>query len=519
MAAGEEIEYTKEMIEEYIRCKEDIFYFAEKYFYIISLDDGRVLIPLREYQKRMLKAFVEPSNDRRNLIVCSARQIGKSTIMTLFILHYIIFSTHKTAALLANNERTSIDLLRKVKESYESLPLWMQPGIMQGGWSKTQVALDNGCRLISGSTGSNAIRGSSINLLCLDEFAFVPDNVADEFMSSVYPTVSSGTSSKIIMVSTPNGMNHFFTIWINSIRGSNNFMPVQVDWWEVPGRDQAWKDRIVSDIGPLRFSQEFACKFIGSTPTLIDSSSLTAYAQEFIVDPIEFKINGVFRIYEHPKQGFHYVLGVDTSMGIGADYSVIQVLKIISENEIEQVAVYENNSISYVNFSTVIIGVAELYNRAYIMIENNDIGGHVANKIWYDDEYDNIINTDKKNIGTRSTRATKLGACLNLKRYIESGMLIVHDSRTVVQLSTFEEVAPNIYKASGREHDDLVSALYWALFFLKSTQVDFDIDGNMTVNKERTKSLDEDSLINSVVIFGNESSLDEDGFDWGEHNV
>lgn len=258
-AAGEAHEYTPDMVNEWIKCKEDILYFAEKYFYIVSLDDGRILIKLREYQKRMLKAFIDPNPKKRHRIVLSGRQSGKTQVSCIFMVHYMLFNMDKTVAILANNERTASDILRKIKESYEALPLWLQQGVADSGWSKTQIKLENGNIMISGSTSSNGIRGRAINLLFLDEFAFVPNNIADEFISSVYPTISSGKTSQIIMVSTPKGMNHFYNVWINAVKGRNNYMPIKINWWEVPGRDEEWKASTINDIGPIRWNQEFEC--------------------------------------------------------------------------------------------------------------------------------------------------------------------------------------------------------------------------------------------------------------------
>lgn len=258
---GEKIEYTPDTMAEWLRCKEDILYFAEKYFYIISIDEGSILIPLRDYQKKMLKSFsIPPEEDKkRHRIVLSGRQSGKTQISVLFLLHYILFNEDKTVAILANNERTASDILRKLKDSYEQMPLWLQQGVVEGGWSKTTIKLENKNIVISGSTSSNGIRGRTINLLFLDEFAFVPNNVADDFIASVYPTISSGETSRIIMVSTPKGMNHFFNVWTKSIKGENNFTPIKINWWEVPKRDEAWKEATIQDVGLIKWNQEFEC--------------------------------------------------------------------------------------------------------------------------------------------------------------------------------------------------------------------------------------------------------------------
>jgi len=273
-SAGEKIEYTPEIIQEYIKCKEDILYFAEKYYQIISIDKGKILIPLREYQKRMLKSLMGvEGEERRHRIVLSGRQSGKTEISVLYLLHFALFQEEKNIAILANNERTATDILAKLKTSFENLPLWLQSGIVDGGWSKTSVKLENGCKIFSGSTSSNGIRGRTINLLFLDEFAFVPNNMADEFIASVYPTISSGKTSKIIMVSTPKGMNHFYHIWVKAVKEINSFQPIKINWWEVPGRDDKWKEQTISDIGLIKFNQEFQCILGDTNLDIINNST------------------------------------------------------------------------------------------------------------------------------------------------------------------------------------------------------------------------------------------------------
>ena len=257
-AAGEKIEYTPEMLREYIRCKEDVIYFAEKYFKIVTIDEGEKLIELWDFQKKILKAFVDPS-PKLHAIVLASRQVGKSTISTIFVLWFALFNEDKTIAILANKEKTAKEILRRIKFAYSNMPLWLQQGIMHGGWNKNSISMENGVRMISASTSSSAIRGESISLLYLDEFAFVPPNIADDFMQSVYPTISSGKTSKIILLSTPNGINHYYDIWKNAIRGENNFKPVRVKWDEIPGKTPEWKKEIISDIGLVKWRREYEC--------------------------------------------------------------------------------------------------------------------------------------------------------------------------------------------------------------------------------------------------------------------
>ena len=474
--AGEKIEYTPELMREYIRCKEDIIYFAEKYFKIITIDDGEITIKLWDFQKKLLKAFVDPS-PKRHAIVLASRQVGKSTISTIFVLWYALFNEDKTIAILANKEKTSKEILRRIKFAYQNLPLWLQQGIADAGWNQNSISLENGVRLLSASTSSSAIRGESISLLYLDEFAFVPQNIADDFMASVYPTISSGKTSKIILLSTPNGINHFYDIWKNAIHGENNFKPIRVKWDEVPGKTHEWKEEVINDIGLVKWRAEYECKFLGSTSTLIDPELLERLKSK---QPLELKLGNLLQVFEYPKEGVMYILGVDAAKGTGLDYSVIQVLKITNEHDVSQVAVYRYNMIEPYNFAQVCIETSKFYNNAYMMIENNGEGGQVADAIWYNFEYDYILNCDKKGIGIRSTKKSKLAANLLLKRYLEHGWLDIIHKDTIAELSKYEETGPNVFKASRYDHDDCVTSLLWGLYFLTTTFFD---GKNMDVHK------------------------------------
>ena len=479
---GQLVETTEEQIAEYIRCKEDIVYWAEKYFYIVDIDHGKMKIPLRDYQKKMLKAFTNPSKGKRHNVVLSSRQSGKTTTASIFLSHYAIFNEQKTIAVMANKEKTSMEILLRIKSAIQELPIWMQQGIDEeyGGWAKGSIGFENGIRLVAGSTASNALRTYSIGLLYLDEFAFVPDNIAEEFMRSVYPTISSAKTSQIIVVSTPNGMNHFHTIWRNAVQGFNNFMPILIKWSDVPGYDEAWKEETIRDIGPVAFAVEFGGQFLGSRNTLIDPEHIERMSVEI---PVELKMSGSMLIYEMPQEGVNYILGVDSAKGTGKDYSVIQVLRINSEHDMSQVAVYRNNTIEANDFAQIVISVSKFYNQGYMMVENNDVGGEVANAIWNEFEYDKIVLYDKKGVGVRATKKTKLAGNLLLKRYIENGWLDVIDKDTILELSKYEEIAPNIFRCPRGVHDDLTAALLWGIFFvtkffpptstINSSEIDF----------------------------------------------
>ena len=466
---GEKIDYTPEMMQEYIRCSEDLIYFAEKYFHITSIDEGRQKIKLWDFQKRILKAFVEPPDGKRHICLLSSRQIGKTTVSRIFIIHYILFNADKNVALLADREKTALKILRELKSAYKELPIWLQQGILSDGWNALSLRLENGTNVTASSTASTAMRGEAISLLYLDEFAFVPRNIADDFMASVYPTIASGKTAKIIAVSTPNGLNHFYNLWRQSVRGENNFKAVKVRWDEIPGRDEAWKESVIKDIGIIRWNAEFAAKFIGSSNTLIDGDLLERIE---VKDPIDVKWNGLFMIYEHPRKDATYILGVDTAKGTARDYSVIQVLRVDSEVDIEQVAVYRCNTISPFDYAQVCIQVSEYYNGAYLMVESNGVGQSTCDTIWYTYEYDKILNCDAKGLGILATRKTKLAGNMLLKRYIENGWLKINDKNTLLEISKYEEVSIDIFSAKNGENDDAVMALMWAVYFLTTTFYD-----------------------------------------------
>lgn len=433
----------------------------------------------------------------------------------LYLMHYILFNKDKNVAILANAEKTALSILASFKQTYELLPKWLQQPVKEDGWSAQSVKLENGCKIFASATASNATRGYTLNVVLTDEFAFIPSHIADEFIASVYPTISSGKDSKIIMISTPNGMNHFHTFWTNAVAGKNTFRPIKVNWWEVPGRDEKWRERTIADVGIVKFRSEFLCQFIGSTQTLIDAEILERILVNYI-EPISLKYSGALKIYEEPIEGQLYIMGVDSAAGTGGDNSVVQVLKINSESDVEQVAVYSCNTISYSEFAQVVIGISQYYNECHMIVENNEIGGQVANSIWFDYEYDNILNTEANKIGTNANIRTKLAACLNLKRYIESGWIKINDKTTLEELTSFEEVSPNVFRAIATRHDDHVSGLYWALYFFRTNFYDGANNGISVVDRkyllEKKKEEDENNII-PFVGDGN-AEMDSDGFTW-----
>ena len=239
------------------------------------------------FQEKLIKNF----HKNRFNICMMPRQTGKSTTSVSYLLHYAIFNDNINIGILANKAATARDLLGRLQTAYENLPKWMQQGIV--AWNKGSMDLDNGSKIMAASTSAAAVRGMTFNIIFLDEFAFVPNHIADDFFSSVYPTISSGKSTKIIIVSTPKGMNHFYRMWHDAERGKNEYVPTEVHWSEVPGRDAKWKAQTIANTSEAQFKVEFECEFLGSVDTLIAPSKLKAMAYN---DPVQ--TNGHLMVYE-----------------------------------------------------------------------------------------------------------------------------------------------------------------------------------------------------------------------------
>lgn len=466
-SAGVPMAWTKQQVAEYTKCRDNPEYFIEQYVQVVHVDKGLIPLHLFPFQREIIQAI----HNNRKVIVKAARQSGKTTTFAGYLCHYIIFNDAKICAILANKEETAIEILGRVKLAYELLPKWMQQGIVPGGWNKGDIALENGSKIYARATSSAAIRGYSINMLILDEFAFVPPNVAEEFFTAVYPTISSGVTTKIIIVSTPNGMNHFYKIWAEAEKKLNGFKTINVHWSDVPGRDQAWADDQKATLGPHKFRQEMEVVFIGSSMTLIDGAKLSAIP--FI--PASYE-EAHFKIYEKPKKGDPqkgippntYILVADVARGHYGDYSAFSIIDI-SELPYKVVARYRDNSISPMFFPNIILKRATEYNMAHVLIEINDAGGEVANILMYEMEYDAVIMSDKKgkvsnwgggaNPGLWTSKKTKRLGCEYLKAMIEHDQLVINDYDILFELSNFVSNKRGSYSADEGQHDDLVMGL------------------------------------------------------------
>ena len=464
---GETVDYTKEMVYEFIKSKQDIIHFCTQYMYIESLDKGKVLFNAFGYQKKILKVLVDPPDtERPHTIIMLPRQMGKTTLVTGYLLHYALFNENKNIFVIANKEKTAMEIMRRIQLAYRDLPMWLQQEVVE--WNKSSIVLGNGTRITAATTSPDSISGQAVNLLYIDEFAKVPAHLAEEFITSTYPVISSGKTAKIIISSTPVGMNHFYEFWMKAVKNDSNFYPVKVGWWENPTRDKAWKEKMIRDIGKTRFAQEFSCKFLGSQDTLIDSDVLEQIMPQDVVD---LKFGSLMKVYEKPIPGEFYVLGVDPATGVGADYSVIQVLRVIDSEAIKQVATYRYNRIALYDFAQVCVSVSDYYNGARMMIENNLGGEDLCNTIWYTHENESIVNFDNIKLGIRATPKTKFAAVMNLKRYIENGWLEITDKETLDELSRYIESRKGKFEAGGsKQHDDLVAALYWGIYYTISDE-------------------------------------------------
>jgi len=464
---NEELEYNPEQILELKKCIEDPFYFL-KYVKIVSLDRGEVLFEPYKYQLDLLEKF---RKHRFNIALCS-RQSGKTTIVSIYALWFAIFHSDKTIGIVSNKESSAKMILARVKRMYESLPVWLKPGVTE--YAKTATTFDNNSRMIIAATSPDAMRGEAVNLLVCDEFAFVDGHKAEEFWSANYPTISSSKQSKIIVISTPNGMfNIFHRLYTQAERNKNSFIHTKISWESVPGRDKEWALEQLKNLGEQQFAQEFAVEFLGSTNTVINTVTLDTLLSS-IKQPKIVDLNDKLKIYEKPKEGAQYVIGVDPAKGTGENNSVMQVLRIdsLSPVRMKQVCTFRDNNTDVYNFSEILNRLSKYYNNSLLMVENNGEGSAVIERIWWEYENEGLVNTGAKsiNLGIRASRTTKPKAILLMKKLIEDGSVVLYDSDTIEELASFIEENGKFF---GKDKpDDCVSALYWAIYVLNMNVFD-----------------------------------------------
>lgn len=486
-AEGVEYVYTDEQLEELRRCATDVMYFVKTYCKIISLDDGLVNFDLYDFQEQM----IDEMHNSTRLIIKLPRQCGKTTTTAAYLCHFILFNDEKTTAILANKGSAAREVLDRIKLMYEHLPFWMQQGVVE--WNKGRIALENYSKIITGATSSSAIRGQSINVLYMDEFAFIPPGVFEEFITSVYPTVASSRNAKIIMSSTPFGMNHFYKMWTEAVEGHNGYSYFEVAWNDIPGRDDEYRDRTISEIGQERWEQEYEAEFMGSSGTLINGQTLKNLAFR---RPVAVEHDGRFNVYYPPQQNNLYALFCDVAEGVGGDSSTIQVIDV-TESPYKQVATYEDNTIKTNVFHHVISRIGSYYNDALVVVESNSMGGEVNDLLNFDSEYENIFYLNK-DFGLKTTKLTKRKGCAQLKHLIERGLLEVVDVNTIIQLSKFIKKRNNTYSADDGEHDDLVMPLVSFAFFMSQNQfvenwLDVE-DVTSKLQKEKIKAIEDELL-------------------------
>ena len=519
--ANTQIEFTQENIIEFLKCKEDPVYFAKKYIKIVSLDEGLVPFNLYPFQEKLVNNF----HTNRFNICKMPRQTGKSTTVVSYLLHYAVFNDNVNIGILANKAKIAIDLLGRLQTAYENLPKWMQQGII--AWNKGSLELENGSKILAASTSASAVRGMSFNILFLDEFAFVPNHVADDFFASVYPTISSGTQTKVIIVSTPRGMNHFYRMWHDAERGKSEYIPTDVHWSEVPGRDAVWKEQTIANTSEQQFKVEFECEFLGSVNTLISPAKLKNMVYEAPIVK-----NAGLDIYENTIPEHNYLMTVDVARGLGNDYSAFIVYDI-TNFPYKVVAKYRNNEIKPMLFPNIIYDVARGYNNSFILCEVNDIGDQVASILHFDLEYDNVLmcsmrgragqivgsgfSGKKSQLGVRMTAAVKKLGCSNLKTLLEDDKLLTVDYEIISELTTFSQ-KHNSFEAEEGCNDDLAMCLVifaWLVaqdYFKEMT----DNDVRKRIYEEQKNQIEQDMAPFGFISDGldDDSFIDKNGERW-----
>jgi hypothetical protein len=495
--ANVKIDFTPQQVKEFIKCKNDPIYFTKTYVQIVSLDEGLVPFKMWDFQEELIRKF----HKSRFNIAKLPRQTGKSTTVVSYLLHYLIFNDSVNVGILANKASTARDLLARLATAYENLPKWIQQGVVV--WNKGNIELENGSKILAASTSASAVRGMSFNIIFLDEFAFVPNHIADSFFASVYPTITSGKSTKVIIISTPQGMNHFYKMWQDAVNGRNDYTYHEVHWSQVPGRDAKWKEQTIKNTSQRQFTQEFECEFLGSVDTLISASKLKALAFE---DPISQ--NKGLDIYEKPKDKSEYLLTVDVSRGVGGDYSAFIIFDITTV-PYRIVGKYRNNEVKPMLFPNVINDVARAYNNAWVLCEVNDVGDGVASILNYDLEYPNVLmcamrgragqivgqgfSGNKTQLGVKMSVTVKKVGCANLKQIVEDDKLTFNDYDIINELTTFIQKKQS-FEADEGFHDDLVMCM---VIFAWLVQQDFfkemtDNDIRQRIYEEQKNQIEQD---------------------------
>ena len=513
---GVQQQFTPEQVQEYIRCANDPVYFVEKYVKIVAVDKGLVPFEMYDFQKELIKIL----HDNRFVIGKLPRQVGKTTTVGAYLLHYVLFNQNMNVGILANKQSTAIEILGRLKMAYEYLPKWLQQGVIE--WNKGSIVLENGSRVLAAATSSSAIRGFSFNCILLDEFAHIPTQIAEEFFTSVYPTITSGQSTKMFIISTPNGLNMFYYYWKGAINNQNGYKAFEVHWSQVPQypggplRDEKWKNEMISKTSEKQFAQEMECDFLGSSNTLISAEKLHTLVYN---KPILRTKDGM-NIYEEPKrkneddeksQDHIYFITADVAEGQGKDYTAMTIIDV-TQFPYRLVATYRNNTVSPLLFASVLRTVAKKYNNAYVLVEVNSIGMEVANILHTDLEYENIVKTammgrkgqiitegfgpaKKVQLGVKTSVLTKKVGCQVLKNLVEEEKLLVEDADIISEFTTFIAKKQS-FEAEDGHNDDLVMCL--VLFAWATRQQYFknltDMDVRLAMYQNEIEKIEDDML-------------------------
>ena len=518
---GVEISYTEEQVKEIIKCSEDPVYFIKNYVQIVHVDRGLIPFEMWPFQEEMVKDF----HENRFSICKMPRQVGKTTTTVGYMLWCVLFQDEYTIAILANKGALAQEILSRLQKAYEYLPIWLQQGIIT--WNKRSVELENGSKIYAYATSAAGVRGGTYNLIFLDEFAFVPKNMADDFFTSTYPVISSGQTTKVIIVSTPYGLNHFYKMWVDASESRSLYKPIEVHWSQVPGRDAKWREETIRNTSEEQFRQEFETEFIGSSATLISGAKLRSLAFH---NPLSSDDN--LDIYEQPKPGHLYICTVDCSEGVEQDYSTINVIDV-SQTPYRQVAKYRNNKLPLLFFPTIIYSIANRFNEAFVLIETNNVGQQVVDILHYDLEYENVYKIDHHHIkgqtisggfkraasfGIKTTKSVKKIGCANLKTLIETDKLIINDFDTIAEMNTFTRIR-DTYQAEEGNNDDLVMGL--VLFAWLTAQSYFrdstNIDIRRVLIEEYNMAEEENITPVGFIEDGRKEEIINDGYDiWTE---
>jgi hypothetical protein len=521
-----QVAMTQHEIDEYVKCVNDPVYFTKNYMKIVVLGKGIQPFELYPFQEEMIKTF-----QRERFVICKIpRQSGKSITTIAFLLHTILFNESYNIAILAHKGSAANGLLARLKLAYENLPSWLQSGIIE--WNKTSIELENGSKIAAFATSADGLRSGSYDMILMDEMAFVPSNIVDAFFESTYPVITAGDETKIIIVSTPKGMNTFYTMWVKATTGKSDYFPIEYHWYDVPWRTENWKEQTIRNTSQEQWDQEFGCEFLGSSNTLISAAKLQQLMST-MQDPI--RTSEKIRYFEMPKPKNTYVIVVDVSEGLGLDYSTFSVIDV-TQIPYKVVATFRDNTTKPILLPTIVVSEAKKYNDAFVLVEINSIGLQVSDIIHYDLAYENLIKIQIKGkqgqqwtpgfvkkmaFGVKTSTQTKQIGCTNLKALIESDKLIIKDELIIKELTTFT-ADKRTYKAEEGTNDDLAMTLVnfsWLMaqkFFRESVSNDI----RQVLQQEQLNVMDQDLVPFGVIDNGIDDPWDNDKLDgWIEDRM